>query len=118
MILTTHDMADIETLCQRVMVIGHGRLLYDGALDQLKRQYSPERRIRAKLAGECNISALPGAGSILVKEGEVIVHFRPDLMPAQDIIAALAAACPLLDLVVEDQSIEEMIARMYRELSL
>lgn len=118
MILTTHDMADIETLCQRVMVIGHGRLLYDGALDQLKRQYSPERRIRAKLAGECNISALPGAGSILVKEGEVIVHFRPDLMPAQDIIAALAAACPLLDLVVEDQSIEEMIARMYRELGL
>lgn len=118
MILTTHDMADIETLCQRVMVIGHGRLLYDGLLDGLKRQYAPERRIRAKLAGPCSLTELPGAERLEMLENEIIVYFRPEQVQAQEIIAQLAAACPLLDLVVEDQGVEEMIARMYREMSL
>lgn len=118
MILTTHDMADIETLCQRVMVIGHGRLLYDGGLDNLKRQYTPERRVRAKLAGHCSIGSIPGADSLEIKENEVIVCFNPERIPAQEIIASLAAACPLLDLVVESPNVDEMIARMYRELSL
>ncbi len=118
MILTTHDMADIETLCQRVMVIGHGRLLYDGSLSGLKRQYNPERRIRAKLADTCSLQQLPGATRIEMREGEISVYFRPEQVQAQEIISALAATCPLLDLVVEDQNIEEMIARMYREMSL
>ncbi len=118
MILTTHDMADIETLCQRVMVIGRGRLLFDGHLDTLKRQYTPERRIRAKLAGHCGIDSLPGADSIEIKDNEVIVYFNPERVPAQEVIASLAAACPLLDLVVETPNVDEMIARMYRELSL
>ncbi len=118
MILTTHDMADIETLCQRVMVIGHGRLLYDGLLDGLKRQYTPERRIRAKLAGSCSLTELPGAERLEMLENEIVVYFRPEQVQAQEIIARLAAACPLQDLVVENQSVEEMIARMYREMSL
>lgn len=50
MILTTHDMDDIESLCRRVLVIGHGKLLYDGRLEALKEQYAPFRRIRASLA--------------------------------------------------------------------
>lgn len=42
MLLTTHDMDDIEALCQRVMVIGHGQLLYDGQLSGLQQKYAPE----------------------------------------------------------------------------
>lgn len=118
MILTTHDMADIESLCPRVMVIGHGRLLYDGLLDGLKRQYTPERCIRAKLAGPCHLTALPGADSFEVRDNEVLIYFRPDKTPAQELIASLAAACALQDLVVEGVDIDEMIARMYREMSL
>jgi ABC-2 type transport system ATP-binding protein len=45
MILTTHDMDDIEALCERVMVIGNGKLLYDGDLDELKRKYAPQKRV-------------------------------------------------------------------------
>ena len=118
MILTTHDMADIETLCQRVMVIGHGRLLYDGQLEGLRKEYAPERRIRAKLAGPCEITSLPGADRLEFRENEIIVYFRPDLTPAHQLVATLAATCPVQDLTVEDQNIDEMIARMYREMSL
>lgn len=118
MILTTHDMADIETLCRRVMVIGHGRLLYDGHLEGLKRQYAPERRIRARLAGPCSLTTLSGADAVTIQNGEIVVLFRPSQVPAQELIAALAASCPLQDLVVEDVNIDEMIARMYREMSL
>ncbi|NLY54157.1 MAG: ATP-binding cassette domain-containing protein [Firmicutes bacterium] len=118
MILTTHDMADIETLCQRVMVIGHGRLLYDGKLAGLKQQYAPERRIRATLASPCQLSELPGADSITISGNELVVDFQPAKIAPQTIIAALTAACPVSDLVVESISVDEMIARMYRDLSL
>lgn len=118
MILTTHDMADIETLCQRVMVIGHGRLLYDGELTGLRKQYAPEKRVRAKMAGPCTLASLPGADRVEVSNTEVIVYFRSEEVHAHEIVAALAASCPLADLTVEDQNIDEMIARMYKELSL
>jgi len=118
MILTTHDMADIETLCKRVMVIGHGKLLYDGGLQVLRQQYAPLRRIRAKLAGPCPLSELPGAEKVEVSQQEIKVLFRPSQTQAHELIALLAASCPLSDLVVEDPNIDEMIARMYQELEL
>lgn len=118
MLLTTHDMADIETLCQRVMVIGRGRLLYDGQLSGLRQRYTPERVIRAKLEGACPLRQLPGASQVVVSETEVSVHFLPEVTPAQQLIAALAAACPIRDLVIVDQDIDQMVARMYRELAL
>lgn len=118
MILTTHDMDDIETLCQRVMVIGHGRILYDGVLDGLRRKYAPQRCIRAKLAGPAAMPSLPGADLVEIVDNLCLVYFRPDRVPAQQMVAALAAALPLQDLVVEDEDIEQMIARMYQEFKL
>lgn len=64
MILTTHDMDDIESLCNRVMVIGHGKLLYDGNLDRLKNRYAPLRRIRATINKNIDLIPIEGAESI------------------------------------------------------
>ena len=44
-LLTTHDLADIERLCSRLLVIDHGRLIWDGGLDELRRQHGPERTL-------------------------------------------------------------------------
>lgn len=118
MILTTHDMDDIESLCSRVMVIGRGSILYDGALEGLRRRYARLRRIRARLTGPCAIEGLPGAERVELRPGECVVWFDPDTIPAHRMVAELAAACPLGDIVVDEQDIDEIIATMYREMKL
>lgn len=118
MILTTHDMDDIESLCQRVMVIGHGRILYDGALASLKKQYAPKRCIRAKISGHADLENLPGAEGIELRGEEYLIWFKPERVTTQQMVAALASRYPLLDMVVEDEDIDEMIARMYKEFQL
>lgn len=118
MILTTHDMDDIETLCQRVMVIGHGNILYDGYLEGLRRKYSPQRCIRAKLASPAKTKTLPGADAVEIQGNQCLVYFRPELTPTQQMVATLTANYSVQDLVVQDADIDQMIARMYQEFKL
>ncbi len=118
MILTTHDMDDVETLCSRVMVIGRGNILYDGGLNGLRDRYARLRRIRAKLAGHCDLATLPGAERVEMGPDECVVWFDPAATPAHTMVASLAAACPLRDIVVEEEDIDRIIAAMYREMGL
>lgn len=119
MVLTTHDMDDIEALCTRVMTIGRGQLLYDGSLAQLKRRYAPLHRVRARV--ERAVQPLPEIPGItgLTMEGETVTgYFDPEETAASRMVAALSAALPLRDIVIEEQDIDEMIAAMYREMKL
>jgi ABC-2 type transport system ATP-binding protein len=118
MILTTHDMDDIESLCSRVMVIGHGKLLYDGRLDVLKEQYAPLRRIRAILDENTEEFSVEGAQIIKVEGNVWTVLFNPSKTPAHTMVERLAKRLPLKDIVIEEQDIDEIIALMYREMCL
>lgn len=118
MILTTHDMDDIESLCSRVMVIGHGKLLYDGRLEVLKAQYAPLRRIRATLAESTAEFPVEGAAGIQVEGHIWTVLFDPSKTAAYAMVERLAQRLPLKDIVMEEQDIDEMIASMYREMCL
>ena len=118
MILTTHDMDDIESLCQRVMVIGHGRLLFDGKLDTLKKQYAPLLCIKAVL--NKNIEQFPIEGSERVEvHGNIWkVMFDPSKTPAYVMVERLGSQLPLKDIIIEEQDIDEIIASMYKEMCL
>ena len=118
MILTTHDMDDIEALCEHVMVIGHGKLLFNGYLNSLKRQFSPLRCIRAMLAEPITTVQIDGIERIEFEDRSCIVWFDPEKIPAQKIVADMAERLPLLDITIEEQDIDEMIASMYREMDL
>jgi ABC-2 type transport system ATP-binding protein len=118
MILTTHDMDDIESLCKRVMVIGHGKLLYDGCLNELKGRYAPLRRIRATLNENVSRFPVKGAKEIKIEGNTWSVFFDPDETPAHDMVAELAGRLPLKDIVIEEQDIDEIIAVMYKEMCL
>jgi ABC-2 type transport system ATP-binding protein len=118
MILTTHDMDDIETLCSRVMVIGHGKLLYDGKLDLLKERYSPLRRVRATLSACTEAFPIDGADRIHVEGNIWTVLFDPSKNAAHTMVELLAQRLPLKDIVIEEQDIDEIIALMYREMCL
>jgi ABC-2 type transport system ATP-binding protein len=112
-ILTTHDMDDIEALCDRVLVIGRGRILSDGSLGRLRALVSPERRLIVDLERECALD-VPGARVAEVDGRRVHLSFDPREVSAADLIARVSAAAPVRDLFVENPPIEQIIARLYR----
>lgn len=112
-LLTTHDLTDIEQLCRRVMVIDHGRLVYDGGLDGLRTAGGGERTLVVDLARELPpIEGIPGARTVRVAGPRQWLAF-PASQSAAPLVAAVAARYPLLDLSVREPDIESLIAELY-----
>ncbi|MFG2096644.1 ATP-binding cassette domain-containing protein [Streptomyces sp. NPDC048612] len=112
-LLTTHDLTDIEQLCRRVMVIDHGRLVYDGGLDGLRAAGDGERTLVVDLARELPpIDGVPGARTVRVDGPRQWLAF-PASQSAAPLVAAVAARYPLVDLSVREPDIETLIAELY-----
>ena len=111
-LLTTHDLTDIETLCRRVMVIDHGRLMYDGGLGGLHAVGDSERTLVADFARELPPLDLPGARRVSA-EGPRQSFAFPASASAAPLVAELAAHHPLVDLSIREPAIEDVISRMY-----
>ncbi len=117
-ILTTHDMDDIETLCSRVMVIAAGKILSDGTLDALRERVSRERRLTVdfeSLPAAFSEEAFPAGVSVREREGNrVTFSFDPQKTPTAALIAQMASRFSVRDLLVQNPPIEEIIAALYR----
>ncbi|MBV6698445.1 ATP-binding cassette domain-containing protein [Kitasatospora aureofaciens] len=116
-LLTTHDLTDIEQLCGRVMVIDHGRVVYDGGLDGLHEAGESERTLVVDLAESRPAIEVPGARVVKVEGPRQWLAF-PARESAAPIVAAVAARYPLVDLSVREPAIEDVIARMYAEVAI
>ena len=112
-LLTTHDLGDIERLCRRLVVIDHGRVIYDGGLDALKERYGPERTLVVDLEEEAPPLALAGARTVRVEGARQWLAFRRDETSAARLAAAVAERAPLVDLAVEEPDIEDVVRRIY-----
>ena len=113
-ILTTHDMDDIEALCTRVMVIGQGQILSDGPIENLRARVTTERRLIVDLEGTEDITD-PDAYVVLRDGHRVHLTYDPDRIATADLIARITAQHPVRDLFVENTPIEEIISRLYAE---
>lgn len=112
-LLTTHDLTDIEQLCRRVMVIDHGRLVYDGGLDGLRAAGDGERTLVVDLERQLPpIEGVPGARTVKVDGPRQWLAF-PASQSAAPLVAAVAARYPLVDLSVREPDIETLIAELY-----
>jgi ABC-2 type transport system ATP-binding protein len=115
-LLTSHYMADVTALCERVLVIGKGRLLYDGAISQLVDKYAPNKRIRLQLAERVKESEL-----VDVTQGlGMLFHYAfPNMeidVPREqvsELSARLLTHLTVLDLTIEDPSMESVIAQAF-----
>ena len=114
-ILTTHDMDDIEALCTRVMLINQGRILIDGTLDDLRERVSNERRLIIHLAREDDWIEDPDAQVISRDGAQLTPAFDPQRISAADLIGRISARYPIRDLYVENPPIEEIVAQVYEE---
>lgn len=112
-ILTTHDMDDIEALCSRVIVIGEGRILSDGTLAELRRTVTGERWLRIDLADDAG-DVQDEDATVVRRDGRsATLAFDPERVAAHELIARVAARYPVQDLFVENPPIEEIVARLY-----
>jgi ABC-2 type transport system ATP-binding protein len=112
-LLTTHDMHDVEALAERVIVIGQGRLLADSSLDRLRAGVFAERRLWVDFAEEAPALDMPGV-EVRARTGRSLeLAFDPAKIPAAKLIAAIAAEHAVDDIHVDEPAIEEVIARFY-----
>ena len=114
-ILTTHDMDDIEALCSRVILINRGRILSDGSLAELRRGVTTERRLIVDLAEDGAQFHDPEVTVVRQEDHRLYLSFDPDRVPAAELISRIAARHAIRDLYVENPPIEEIIARLYKE---
>ncbi len=114
-LLTTHDMEDIAALCPRVMVLGHGNKLFDGALPDLLSRYDTERVMTVRCDA---LPALPPNCQVLREGDQWKITYRPDAVPTSDLIALLQAAGPIREMTVQGQNVDHLIAAMYKEMDL
>ena len=111
-LLTSHYMADVEALCKRVIVIHHGRLLFDGDLADLVQQFTAHKTIVVQL-GDC-LADLHSYGEVVdCEEGRVTLRV-PKAETAQ-VTERLLADLPVIDLLVEDPPIEEVIDQVFTQ---
>jgi len=112
-LFTTHDLSDVEKLCKRVMIIDHGKLLYDGKLDLLRERFGEKRQLIVDFAEEYELTSIEGV-VIADREGSRITfHFASQDITASELINKLSARYRIRDLEVREQDIETTFRRIY-----
>src|SRR5579863_2314774 len=117
-LLTTHDLDDIEELCRRIMIIDHGKVLYDGALPELKQKLLRTKQIKFVLKDRtqaAGVSAFLRDGLELEQVDELTYRIRFDRLKiaTADLIRQILGAVEVRDLLIEDEPIEEIVKRIY-----
>ncbi|MBK9711372.1 MAG: ABC transporter ATP-binding protein [Kouleothrix sp.] len=113
LILTTHDLEDITRLCQRVVLIDHGRVIYDGALEALRTRFGRQRTLVVDFDQDVN-GLHVGDAEVVRREGpRVWLRFDREATTAAALIAELAARYRIRDLTVEEPEIEGIVRGIY-----
>ncbi len=113
-LLTSHYMADITALCQRVLMIHQGSLIYDGSLDGVIEKFAPYREVKLELKQPRSLESLQPFGEIESCEGRVVrfIVQRADLTAT---VTRLLAELDVADMTVSDPPIEQIIGRLFKE---
>ena len=111
-ILTSHYMADVTALCRRIIVIDHGKIIFDGDLSGLIEQSSPHKVVRLELAHPVTKEQLATYGTVQSDEG-LRVEINVPRHDTRSVAARLLAELPVVDVTIEDPPIEEVIGLMF-----
>jgi ABC-2 type transport system ATP-binding protein len=114
-ILTTHDLTDVEKLCERVMIIDHGRLLFDGQLDTLKERFGGKRELVVDFAEAYADVSVAGAEVARQEDQRVVYRFERGTITASELIGRLSSRYRIRDLAVREPEVEATIRRIYEE---
>ncbi len=112
--LTSHDAGDVEILCRRVMVINHGDLIYDGAVNDLKHTYLRTKTVSLKLGEPWQDFHAPGVTVLKHKGYGVKLRVDTDVTPIARVVNQLLTRYTIVDINVDNPPMEEVIAQIYQ----
>jgi|ERR1051326_7705190 ABC-2 type transport system ATP-binding protein len=112
MLLTSHYMRDVEALCSRVLVINHGRLIYDGALSRIIEEFGSEKVVRLQFEGESAPEELGKFGTIARREGPA-VDLKVERLRVPEVVAAILDRYTVVDMSVQDPPLDQLITRVF-----
>jgi ABC-2 type transport system ATP-binding protein len=114
MLLTSHYMRDVEALCPRVLVIAHGRLIYDGALAGITEQFGRTKLVKIQLARDCRQGEFERYGEITQRAGP-IVELKVERARVAEVLAAILDQHTVVDMSVQAAPLDQVIARVFEE---
>lgn len=117
-ILTTHDMQDIEALTERIILIGKGKILYDGSLDEIKNKYNKNRKMNIKFKYTEQKIDLPNAKILDQTEESASIILKHNDESIPDILNKLTSQVEVVDMNIEEMSTDDIIAKLYNELKI
>lgn len=115
-VLTTHDLADIERLCRRVILIDHGTVLYDGTVGALKAAYAPYRILVAQFQvppSPAELMTIDGVDFAECSNGRASLRFSGERIAVSELIGKLTASFPVADLSITEPDLESVVRQIY-----
>jgi ABC-2 type transport system ATP-binding protein len=113
-LLTTHDLDDVERLSSRLVVIDGGRVIHDGTVDEVTARYVAHRTLVVDLIEAGPRIEVEGAEVVRVDGPRQWLQFRRDELSAADLVARVAQVAPVRDLTIEEPDVEDVVRRIYR----
>ncbi|MGV3487532.1 MAG: ABC transporter ATP-binding protein [Tuberibacillus sp.] len=117
-ILTTHDMNDIEALTDRIILIGKGHLLLDGKLTALREKFGSHKTITVDYQGYNEYKPMPGTTMIASSQERFVLSVDTKTTPLSEVINDLSKSVALTDITIDAEPIEDIIVRLYKEYQL
>jgi len=116
-ILTTHDMQDIEALTERIMLIGKGRILLDGSLDELKARGSRNKKLTLSYNGAIP-EDIPNVSVIKFFSGHIELDVDTSLISVPEVLELVGKTAEISDVTVSGQSIDELVLSLYKDFKI
>lgn len=116
-ILTTHDMQDIEALTDRILLIGRGQVLFDGSMADMKERSSNQRKMVVDYHGV--VTQLHGSLQLLEQhDGRLVFSFDPQIITASEALSSISAQAEIRDVSITGATAEELVAGLYKEYAI
>lgn len=121
-ILTTHDLNDIEELCSRIIIIDSGKKIYDGELNGVKEKFGYLTTVEIQIKEEVDLEKFNEFDEMKVddefkieyKENKLAITFNKNKMSSADVIGQVMKKLTVIDFVIKETSIEDIVKKMYR----
>jgi ABC-2 type transport system ATP-binding protein len=113
-ILTTHDMDDIEALCERIIILDEGKVAYDGSTEKLKDDFAREKLLEVELSDASpELPALPKVEVTRREGNRVWLKFSQDDVTAQEVISRILGACSVNDISIHEPKVGDIVRKIY-----
>jgi ABC-2 type transport system ATP-binding protein len=114
-LLTTHYMDDVVAIAPRVLVINHGKLTYDGSLDDLVHRTRPDKYVTLRFSAPVSVASLEALGGRIVENDGAGAVLQVDVAAMKSAVTGALANLPVIDLKVEEAPIEEVLADVFAQ---